>query len=71
MNLFIKKDIRKIVECNDIKIHNHLNQNFYIGNKKALYYNFKKLCEYKGDHVFKYLPLTFHIAKGIDDPSYF
>jgi hypothetical protein len=51
-------------------MHNHLESNYYIGNKKALYYNCKKLCEFKGEDIFKYLPVTFHIVKGMDDPSY-
>lgn len=48
-------------------IHNHLEQNFYIGNKKALFYNMKKYYELKGLDVFEALPLTFHISKGLND----
>ena len=66
----MKKDMKKILDSSQVKVHNHLNQNYYIGNKKALFYNFKKLCELHGDNVFKYLPVTFHVCKGIDDPVY-
>lgn len=51
-------------------MHNHLSSNFYIGNKKALYYNLKRYLELKGEDPFKILPLTFHIAKGTEDPEY-
>lgn len=27
-----------------LKVHNHFQNNFFIGNKKALYYNLKKYC---------------------------
>jgi hypothetical protein len=49
-------------------MHNHLEQNYFIGNKKALYYNMKKFYQLQGLNVFEALPLTFHIIKGIDDP---
>lgn len=62
--------MKKILDSSKIRIHNHLSQNYYIGNKKALFYNFKRLCEFRGDNAFKYLPLTYHISRGIDDPTY-
>ena len=51
-------------------IHNHLQNNFYLGNKKALFYNLKEYYSLNGQNVFDYLPLTFHIRKGIKDPEY-
>lgn len=30
----------------------------------------KQFCEWKGENVFDYLPLTFHIQEGLSDPEY-
>jgi len=49
-------------------IHNHLEQNYYIGNKKALFYNMRAYYQRKQMNIFDALPLTFHIVKGVDDP---
>jgi tubulin--tyrosine ligase len=48
-------------------VHNHLECNFHIGNKKALFYNLRQYYDLIGKDVFDYLPLTFHIKKGLDD----
>lgn len=44
--------------------------NFYLGNKKALFYNLKEYYELIGGDVFKTVPLTFHIKKGLKDLQY-
>lgn len=49
-------------------MHNHVEQNYSIGNKKALFYHMKKYYSLKTMNLFDALPLTFHIVKGIDDP---
>lgn len=54
----------------ETKVHNHLEFNFYLGNKKALFYNMKRLCESKNQDPFQFIPVTYHISKGIDDPVY-
>ncbi len=51
-------------------MHNHLPQNFYIGNKKALYYHLRQYYELQKKDVFEVLPITYHIAKGLDDMEY-
>lgn len=51
-------------------IHNHLEQNYYIGNKKALFYNMRAYYNKMQMNIFDALPLTFHIVKGVDDPEY-
>jgi hypothetical protein len=53
-----------------MKIHNHLPNNYVIGNKKALFYTMSKYYEMTGQDVFEYLPLTFHIVNGLEDPVY-
>jgi hypothetical protein len=62
--------MKKIDDSRQLTVHNHLEYNFYIGNKKALFYNMKRYLELKQEDPFKMLPLTFHVAKGVDDPEY-
>lgn len=57
------------MECSEeLKVHNHLESNFYIGNKKALFYNLRKYAELKGFDLFSIIPMTFHISRGTQDP---
>jgi hypothetical protein len=49
---------------NKIKIHNHFINSYLIGNKKALFQTMSDYYTKKGDDVFNYLPLTFHITNG-------
>ena len=70
LSLYTKKSISKIGDSTKVRLHNHLEFNYYLGNKKALFYNMRRLCECKGENPFDYIPITFHIAKGVDDPLY-
>jgi hypothetical protein len=51
-------------------MHNHLINNFYLGNKKALFYNLKQYYDLLDENVFRKIPLTFHIKKGFKDIQY-
>ena len=51
-------------------IHNHLPFNGLLGNKKALYYNLKHFCFLTNTKLSEYIPLTFHIKKGLGDEEY-
>jgi len=51
-------------------VHNHFENNFLLGNKKALFYNLRDHYRQSGRNVFEYVPLTFHIKKGVKDPEY-
>lgn len=51
-------------------MHNHLINNFYLGNKKALFYNLKQYYDLIGENAFTRIPLTFHIKKGFKDLQY-
>lgn len=51
-------------------MHNHLMNNYVIGNKKALFKLMSGYYAKKDDYVFNYLPFTFHIEKGIEDENY-
>ena len=65
---FQKREI-KTVHSNDLKICNHLEFNYVLGNKKCMYYNFKNYLEMTNKHFLTYMPLTFHI-KDNSDPEY-
>lgn len=51
-------------------MHNHLTNNFFLGNKKALFYNLKEYYDLVGKNAFTKIPLTFHIKKGFNDIEY-
>ena len=46
-----------------VRMHNHLENNYNLGNKKALYHNMTSFMGQQGKEVFDYLPVTFHIIK--------
>lgn len=46
-------------------MQNHLINNYVIGNKKALFHTMSSYYASKGEDVFEYLPLTFHIKQGL------
>ena len=48
-------------------MHNHLENNWNLSNKKALFYNMRAYYEAIGDEYSRYLPLTFHIQNGVND----
>jgi tubulin--tyrosine ligase len=43
---------------------------YIVGNKKALFQTMTDYYASRGDNVFKYLPLTFHICNGLEDENY-
>ena len=45
--------------------------NYVIGNKKALFHTMSGYYKSINKEVFDYLPLTFHIKDGLEDPIYF
>lgn len=52
----------------EMRLHNKIEHNFHLSNKKALYFNLKAYYDVVGEDVFEVIPVTFHI-KGLDDPS--
>jgi hypothetical protein len=42
VRMFEKKRMIKVEDSHGLRMHNHLESNFYIGNKKALYYNLRR-----------------------------
>lgn len=61
---------KKKSQPTDVKIYNKIEDNFHISNKKALYLNMKNYYEAMNEDVFNYLPLTFHLKEGTDDPEF-
>lgn len=62
--------MRLIEHSRKLKIQNHFECNYYLGNKKALFYAMKRYYGLIGKNPFDYLPLTFLIAKGLEDGEY-
>ncbi|CAI2371443.1 unnamed protein product [Moneuplotes crassus] len=63
----------KRVNSTDIQVYNRLENNYHLSNKKALFINMKAYyTSISGDeqHVFKYLPVTFHIKDGLQDTEF-
>lgn len=50
--------------------YNHMENNYHLSNKKALYYNMKIYYESIGQDWFNVLPLTFHIKEGPSDKEF-
>lgn len=50
----------------DLQIHNRIDMNFLLSNKKALYYNMKRFYQAVQKNVFDYLPVTFHVNNEDD-----
>ena len=44
-----------------IKVQNHFQSNYFLGNKKALFYSLRKYYQLQGIDPFTRIPLTFHI----------
>jgi len=48
----------------------HIENNFHLSNKKAIYYNMKVYYDATNQDTFDYLPLTFHIKEGLGDREF-
>jgi hypothetical protein len=70
VGLLNKKRLLKIENPFSLKVQNHLAENYYIGNKKALFYNLKRYYQFIGKPLFDAVPLTFHLTRGIEDQQY-
>lgn len=65
-----KKKMKYLSDSKPLKIQNHLECNYYLGNKKALFYSMKEYYTLFGKDPFQYIPLTFHISQGLDDQEF-
>lgn len=67
-NKIIRKGKAIGQQAEKLKVHNHVQRNYVLGNKKALFATMRKYYEAHEKNVFEYLPLTFHIQSGLEDP---
>lgn len=51
-------------------MHNHLINNYVIGNKKALFHTMLGYYNEIGEEIFKHVPITFHVINGLEDENY-
>jgi tubulin--tyrosine ligase len=49
---------------------NKLDKNFHLANKKAFFCNLRKYYIAAGKNPFDYIPLTYHIRSGVEDPEF-
>ena len=50
--------------------YSKMENNYHLSNKKAIFYNMKVYYEAIGKEYHHYLPLTFHIKEGLNDPQF-
>ncbi|EGR30082.1 tubulin-tyrosine ligase family protein, putative [Ichthyophthirius multifiliis] len=72
LDLFKKqnKSFSILEELNSIKMHNHLENNWNLSNKKAMFINLKHYYLAIKQNPFDNIPITFHIKEGLNDPEY-
>jgi hypothetical protein len=58
------------VTSHNLLVYGKHENNYHLSNKKAIYYNMKVYCEAIGIEYHNYLPLTFHIKEGLNDPQF-
>lgn len=68
---YVSLDNKKVTASASIRIHNRLEFNFNLADKKYLYRNMKKYYSAVGEKVFDNLPLTFHLQNGEDDEEFY
>ena len=56
-------------KAKDLRMHNRLEGNYHLANKKGLFYNMKSYYEAIGQSVGEVLPLTFHVI-SVEDPTF-
>lgn len=52
------------------RVQNHLIHNYVIGNKKSLFRLMSGYYKSIGKDPFQYIPLTYHIGGGLEDPRF-
>lgn len=62
-----RENYLKITDPNKIKLHNHLENNWNLSNKKALFYNMRAYYKSLNEDAFQYIPRTYHIQNGCED----
>jgi tubulin---tyrosine ligase len=66
---FNQADSTALLQCENLILHNRLQNNSHICNKKSLFKNMRDYYTALGISVFSKIPLTFHIELGASDPA--
>lgn len=56
-----RNKMRYYENSSGFRIHNHLENNWNLSNKKALFFNVKSYYEAKKINPWDYIPVTFHV----------
>lgn len=59
-----------VLHSSDLRLHNRLEHNYNLTHKKALYHNLKQYYSSLGVDYTRYVPLTYHIKTGENDPEF-
>ena len=59
-----------IIDPMNIRMHNKIEFNQHLTNKKGLYQSLKNYCKALNFDLFDFVPLTFHIKGGEKDPEF-
>ena len=70
VGLLSKKRLLKVDNPTVLRVQNHLSHNYHIGNKKALFHFLTRYYKQANKPIDQALPLTFHLAKGMEDSHY-
>lgn len=70
VGLLSKKRLLKVDNPCLLRVQNHLSHNYHIGNKKALFHFLTRYYTQANKPIDQALPLTFHLAKGMEDARY-
>lgn len=57
------------LDSSKIKMHNKMEHNYHLANKKALFFNLRCYYEIIGQEVFDVVPITYHV-KHVNDQSF-
>ncbi|OMJ66932.1 hypothetical protein SteCoe_36053 [Stentor coeruleus] len=60
----------KTIDASTIKMHNKIEFNQHLTNKKGLYQSLKNYCQALNLDLLDFVPLTFHITLGEKDPEF-
>ena len=63
-------ELEKLPTSHSVITYSHMENNFHLSNKKAIYYNMKIYYEAIGQDWWRVLPLTFHIKEGPNDKEF-
>lgn len=60
----------QVYSSSELRVHNKLEHNYHLSNKKALFYNLVNYYKALNKDPFEVIPLTFHVKTGESDPEF-